>query len=430
MKYANAIEDFLAAFGPEPLSDGEIKNFYYDGTMENRTGDPYESPIDDIHDGCTSGISKAYLLLGHKGCGKSTELNVLREKLEARGYRVKAVRCALEMDMINPATWDLLVLMAEKLLQIADETNCKLDAKILQSLSEFWDDEKEIREIIEERNISAEAGAAVESPSLLKIVLNIFAKVSAELKLGKTTRKEIRSTVEKRASQWISYINFIADKVADTLGGKRPVLIVEDVDKIDPKHVWELFYNYAAILSQMPFSVVYTFPISLSYSAQYAALDGYFTSKTLPMIKIKTAEGEAHREGIEAIKCIVKKRADLALFDDQVLERMIEKTGGSIRDLFSVITNAAKRSLKRLCSAIEMEDAERALEELKSSLTRRIESKDYKFLKDIRDGNKYRIEDREMLLKMMQASVVLEYNGERWHDVHPLVADFLTEHDS
>ena len=82
MKYANAIEDFLAAFGPEPLSDGEIKKFYYDGTMENRTGDPYESPIDDIHDGCTSGISKAYLLLGHKGCGKSTELNVLREKLE------------------------------------------------------------------------------------------------------------------------------------------------------------------------------------------------------------------------------------------------------------------------------------------------------------------------------------------------------------
>ncbi len=74
-----------------------------------------------------------------------------------------------------------------------------------------------------------------------------------------------------------------------------------------------------------------------------------------------------------------------------------------------------------------MEDAERALEEVKTSLTRRIEQKDYDFLTHIYQGNKELIEDKEMLLKMLQASVVLEYNGKRWHNLHPLVTRFLKE---
>lgn len=74
-----------------------------------------------------------------------------------------------------------------------------------------------------------------------------------------------------------------------------------------------------------------------------------------------------------------------------------------------------------------MEDAERALEELRTSLTRRIEKKDYEFLINIYTGNKELIEDKQMLLKMLQASVVLEYNGKRWHNLHPLVADFFIE---
>ena len=42
-------------------------------------------------------------------------------------------------------------------------------------------------------------------------------------------------------------------------------------------------------------------------------------------------------------------------------------------------------------------------------------------------GNKELIQDKEVLLKMLQASVVLEYNGKRWHNVHPLVAQFLKD---
>lgn len=182
-----------------------------------------------------------------------------------------------------------------------------------------------------------------------------------------------------------------------------------------------------AVLSGMSFPVIYTFPIALSYETKFPALEGYFVKKTLPMIRIETIEGEKYSKGIAVIREIVEKRARLQLFEPEALERLIVYTGGSLRDLFFAINTSAKRAVRRKSDRVSMEDAGRALEERKTSLTRRIEQSDYEFLVHIYQGNKELIEDKETLLRMLQASVVLEYNGKRWHNVHPLVAQFLKE---
>ena len=82
--------------------------------------------------------------------------------------------------------------------------------------------------------------------------------------------------------------------------------------------------------------------------------------------------------------------------------------------MFHAINTSAKRAERRNSEVISAEDAQRALSELETSLTRRIEKNDYGFLLNIYNGNKEMIEDKEMLLKMLQASAVLEYNGKRW----------------
>ena len=156
-------------------------------------------------------------------------------------------------------------------------------------------------------------------------------------------------------------------------------------------------------------------------------MKSYFKEKTLQMIKIATREKKPFKEGIAVIREIVEKRANLELFEENTLEKMIQYTGGSLRDLFYAINASAKRAERRESKTISMEDMERALEELKTSLTRRIEKKDYEFLLNIYKENKEMIENKEMLLKMLQASVVLEYNGKRWHNLHPLVAKFFKD---
>ncbi|MFG6379442.1 MAG: hypothetical protein K1W19_14190 [Lachnospiraceae bacterium] len=427
MKYANQISEIINAFSPEPLKIEQMNEFYCKDTMEYRMSDKYSSPIEDIFDICQEeGEYNAFLLLGHRGCGKSTELNYMSEKFVSKGYSIRTIACSMDLDLFNIVYSDLFILMGEALLEIAKELNCKINKNILENIKNFW---AEGEEILSSQNLAAtsiEGGISAE-PSGILSVLNIFAKIKADLKYNEETRKEYRRKISIHSSDWIRLMGCVSKIISEKTGGKKTVIIFEDLDKLNPEDAWKVFYNYAALLSGMDFPVIYTFPIALSYDARFSAMEGYFITKTLPMIKIETIEGQPYQEGIQIIQNIVEKRAKLDLFESGVLQELILYTGGSLKDLFQAINSAAKRAERRSSESISMEDGKRALEELKTSLTRRIEKKNYEFLLNICKGNKELIEDKEMLLKMLQASVVLEYNGKRWHNVHPLIVQFFKE---
>lgn len=428
MKYANQVSDIINAFSPAALKKEQMAEFYCKDTMEYRTSDKYSSPIEDIFDICRSSEEhSACLLLGHKGCGKSTELNMMSGRLTDIGYYVKTINCGNDLDLFNIVYSDLFILMGEALLEIAGEAGCDIENKVLDDIKNFWYEGTETMLSQELEAASLESGMSVETKGILAGILNIFSKIKADLKFNEEIRKEYRKKISVRSSEWIGILGNVAEEIAEKADGKKPIIIFEDLDKLNPEDAWKIFYNYAAILSGMTFPVIYTFPIGLSYDARFSAMESYFITKTLPMIKISTIENEPFKEGIDIIREIVKKRANLELFEEKVIKRLIECTGGSLRDLFHVINTSAKRAERRDSKTISMEDAQRALEEIKTSLTRRIEEKDYKFLLNIYNENKERIEDKEILLKMLQASVVLEYNGKRWHNVHPLVVDFFKE---
>lgn len=428
MKYANQISEIINAFSPAPLQRDQMEEFYCKDTMEYRTSDKYNSPIEDIFDSCrNSEENSAYLLLGHRGCGKSTELNRMSEELVADGYYVKTINCSMDLDLFNIVYSDLFILMGEALLEIAEELDCEIESSLLERIEIFWAEATETMTSQETGAFSLESGMSVETKGIFAGILNVFAKIKTDLKYNEETRKEYRKRISVRSSEWIGILGRVAEEITRKAKGKRPIIIFEDLDKLNPEDAWKVFYNYAAILSGMKFPVIYTFPIGLSYDARFSAMESYFVTKTLPMIKIATIENQPFQEGIDIIREIVRKRANLSLFEDDVLETLIQYTGGSLRDLFHVINASAKRAERRDSETISMEDAKRALEEVKTSLTRRIEKKDYEFLLNIYNENKERIEDKEMLLKMLQASVVLEYNGKRWHNIHPLVVKFFEE---
>ena len=429
MKYANSILELPNAFRAEPLEISELKEFYYDGTMEVRTADNYDSPITDIFYDCMIPSSQnAFLLLGHRGCGKSTELNEMSSRLQDAGYQVRSIPCTVDMDLLNPVYADLLILMGEYLLDIAREVNCSLSARSKQVLKSFW--RTEIEQVITEtegEGINLDAGVEIHTPVLLNWLMQAFIKVKGDLKYSEEKRTTYRERISQHSRDWLDAMNDISCSITEKSDGKQPILIFEDLDKLDPEEAWKIFFFRAAMLTGVSFPVIYTFPIALSYHEKFAALEGYFKIKTLPMIKQRNLDGTPCEEGYETVRKIVEKRADLHLFEETALRKMIEKTGGSLRDLFTAINDCAIRARRRKSPRIEMEDADRALEKLKTSLTRRISGDHYDFLAEIYNGQHEKIEDREMLLKMLQANAVLEYNGKRWHDVHPLVADFLVE---
>ncbi len=427
MKYAKEVCEMFNAFSQAPLQVDQMDDFYCQNTMEYRTSDKYCSPIEDILESCKDlERTSAVLLLGHRGCGKSTELNKMSERLDLEGYPVKIINCSRDLDLLNIVHSDLFILMGEALLNIAKELECKIDKDTLKKIMHFWDEGTECSEYKEAVENSVEAGIEAETPKILSI-LKTFIKIKADLKYNEETRVEYRRKINVRTSEWMAMLSLVSEEIVKKTGGKYPIIIFEDLDRLNPDDAWKVFYNYVALLSGMKFPVIYTFPIALSYDPKFAAMESYFVVKTLPMIKIATIENQPFENGIAIISEIVEKRANLKLFEEGTLKKMIQYTGGSLRDLFYVINSSAKRAERRKSETISVEDTERALEELKTSLTRRIEKRNYEFLVNIYKGNKEMIEDKEMLLEMLQASVVLEYNGKRWHNLHPLVAKFFEE---
>jgi energy-coupling factor transporter ATP-binding protein EcfA2 len=427
MKYAEKLSELDQAFDPDALSGDNLSKFYDDSTMPIRMNDKYQSPMDNIYRSCmTVKRRNAHLLLGHGGCGKSTELNVLKQRFEDSGRTVSVIQCLTEADMIGVSYWDLLILMGMHLCEVAEDSNCKLPEQLLTQITGFWKDIEIIEVIHEKYKDKQETKGSVSTPKILQI-LNLFAGLSSELQRGFDKKDTIRERVRKSAAQWIGYMTEISDYITNHLGG-QPIMIFENLDKLTSDKAWEIFSNP---LSQMPFPIIYTVPISLSYDPHFAQLEASFNNNIhiLPMIKIRTPEREKFNPGVDTIRNIVEKRANLQLFDDTALTFLIEKTGGVLRDLFHCITRAANRAENRKSAKIEMEDAEAAAIYLRSSLTRRIEVKDSLMLKNIYNNNKYKriIENKIMLSYMMYNLIVLEYSGDRWHDLHPLVEDFLKE---
>jgi len=419
IKKAEDLAGMLSSFSPEHLDDTTLPKFYYNNTMPIRMGNNYSSPLEDLFEDCTMTVgTNAHLLSGHGGCGKSTELVNLKQRLEKDGQPVYLFRSELEMNMYLADCWDIMLFVTEGLCNIAHKHEINLSNATLQAVFDYI---KKDMEEVETTETSSTFGIGV--------VLSFFASIKSNLQFGTKTRTIIKEKMERRASEWLRHIREISDKIAYEMGGKLPILIFEGFDKIQPpERALDIFRH--DILTKMPFPIIYTFPIALTYDSRFASIESFYRVHVLPMIKVSNADKTENDDGIEVMRKIVELRADLKLFDKGALDELIKQTGGVLRHLFQCIITASRLARRRGSDKIEMEDSRLALSDLSSMLSKRISDADLDMLARIFNDLNYkkRIEDRESLLKQMHALVVLEYkNGDRWQDLHPLIAEFLIE---
>ena len=137
---------------------------------------------------------------------------------------------------------------------------------------------------------------------------------------------------------------------------------------------------------------------------------------------------------------ILDQRVDLAqCIDTDALELAIAKTGGVLRHLFTVLQQATTAASQ---SAVQSERIAKAhvrygLNRLKGDLLRRIgvmglpedfegitTAQLYERLDEL-TGQPQRVTSDRINLLLLQAHALIEYNGDQWHRVHPLVAEHV-----
>ncbi len=433
---ADRVDQLQDVFYPGPLADeAAIRRFYQD-TTEARTGDPYSGFVEKmallLEDSHISLIHK--LFVGHAGVGKTTELYRLKHAAQEQGFFTCFGRCDMDLDSGDMEYTDVLFYILDLLVSRACEEGLRISDAVVKKIENYWNSDAELTRTIfmqEGMEVSLEADAA----GGIRKVLHLLAGVRAILKNSAESKKEIRIQIEPRSSELIRQIGEVIADIREELRkrGQRevPFVILDGLDKIPLGQARKIFQENGSRFQGLQLHLLVTFPISLSYTPEYKDIQIWFPSpEKLPMIKIRNWQQGAYEsgytEGFDTIKAMIEKRASLSLFTEGALALLIRGTGGYIRDLFRCICDAALRARLRGSALIEQEDAEKALAVLESDINGRYSDELIGRMEDIYRGNKF-VSSSEEITTLLQVGAVLEYNGARWCDLHPLVEKWLLQ---
>lgn len=435
---ATKLSQMQDAFSPNPLhTEAEIANFYYE-TAEARTGDKYsdfvESMVMQVLDSGDSALHK--LFIGHAGSGKTTELFRLHQKLKEQNYFVCFGRCDIDLDTGDVEYTEVLFYILDLLIRKAKENDIPVKEQTLDNIIAYWTSIQEVSVTADRQEIMDIEGGAEAGVKLLN-VLNIMSKVKGILKSSEETKRQIRQSITPKSSELLSRVKEVIENLEEELQRRQypkiPFIILDGLDKIPLEQARKIFRENGSKFAELPLHLLVTFPISLTYTNEYRDIQIWLPNpEKLPMIKLRNwvnnAYEEGYTEGINTMHHIVEKRGDLNLFGKGVLDVLIRQTGGYIRDLFRCIARAAIRARIRQADTISMDDAMNALNNLESDINGCYSSDLIPSMVKIYKGEKY-VNSSEDITKLMQVGAVLEYNGTRWCDLHPLVEKWLIEHN-
>lgn len=426
------------AFNPGPLESQEDLNDFYMNTSFARTGDYYSDFVANLLlqlEDCRE-VYLHKLFIGHPGCGKTTELFQLLRKTREQNFFACMGRCDLELDSADVEYTDVLFLILDLLVREAVNHDISIDQKMIEDIYAYWKEEMEIVDSTTKQvdtTMEHEFQGSVGIAQLLKVM----ARIKGVIKNSSNSRIEIRRHIEPKSSELISKIQDVIKVISNHCVEKGmheiPLIILDGLDKIPLEQARKIFRENGSRFHSLNIHLIVTFPIALTYTPEYSDVLTWFPNpEKLPMIKLRKWENgkyaDGYTAGINTMREIVEKRAELSLFEDDVLTKMIQMTGGYIRDLFRCISRATVRARLRGADAIAMEDAEIALNNLESDINGRYGDDMIPIMKKIYDGEKF-VSSSNGMTQLLQVGAVLEYNGQRWCDLHPLVEKWLRNHN-
>ena len=413
---ADNLAEVIRLFDPrKPLQGETLKSFYI-----NRPNNPLERMRIYLQGLGLSGKPVKLLFTGHVGSGKSTELNKLATHLKNQFFIVNLdVRQSLNLSDLSYV--DILLGLTTALFRRATEESVlrKAPAHIA---SDVWED---ISLFIERAIFGPVHPPSPRAEASFSTKVNLLAaEFEAKFSQESSTREAIREQMGGRVAELIEKLDFIARQVRDKYN--RPVLFfIENTDKPDLEKARDLFVNHTHTLTNFQAAAIYTFPVGLRYSPDFALVKDHFDHDfVLPNIKVSERDGSEAKQGIDCLHDTVRKRAELELFDTEALNTMVHASGGLVRTLIRLVQSAAVYALSQGHEHIVPESAEDAIAEEEADYIAALSAEDYNVLAA-------RMQDRELssdesVQRLLQSRALMEYaNGTPWCNVHPIIRSLV-----
>ncbi|MGQ4646658.1 P-loop NTPase fold protein [Lyngbya aestuarii] len=385
------------------------------------------------------------LFTGHIGCGKSTELLLLKNQLEQQGLHVVYFESSQDLDMADIDVTDIMLAIARQVSESLEQLKIRLQPTgfraLLQKVAKILQTEIELEA---ETSLPGVGEISANTQGDFSLSFGI-AKISAKTKNSPELRSQMRQYLEPRTDTLIQMINAeLLEPAIDQLkqqGKQGLVVIVDNLDRVDESirptgrtQSEYLFVDRAEKLKQLNCHVVYTIPLVLIFSNDWGRLRNRFgvEPKLLPMVRVKSRDGSDCEAGLRLLKQMVLARAfpDLSLeqrlaltlevFDSpETLDRLCQVSGGHARNLLSLLYGCLQKEDPPF-SRSSLEDVVRSQ---RDALVRAVTDDEWELLSKVSQQQMVKGEDEYKTL--LRSMFVFEYQDEQggWFSINPILSE-------
>lgn len=402
----------------EPLMKEDLQDFYV-----RREDSPVDSLVNLL---AMEEDSAKFLLSGHRGGGKTTELRRLEQACIA-DYTVVWVDTDTALDKFNIGYAEVVVLIGMSIVQQLASSGWRLPRQLEQDLL------NSLARVTYQDKVTGEG--KLELPKL-------FTELGMLLRVG--FQKETTKTREVRPalSEIIDRVNAIIAAAEND----RPklLIIVDGLDRKDFEIALAMFSS--SLLTALKCHIVYAIPISLRYSPAFRQPMEEFGRcdlANIPVFKCNEQNRpttEPDRVGRHILSRVITKRLEKLgepyqnLFESEALDLLCEKSGGVMRDLVRLAKTACEVALRKKAGQIDLVIAEDAVREVRRTYS--IEDYHFPELDTVHSTGRLTSQDYDspkegkivICDKLLHFKLILGYEDPkkgRWFDVNPIVLEDL-----
>ncbi|MBE9113375.1 ATP-binding protein [Nodosilinea sp. LEGE 07298] len=422
---AKTLKEAFRLCDVNPLSGQGLKRYYVDLAPVRKT-EAIES-VNTVLDFQEPGEFCTILFTGHRGCGKSTELQRIRRQWE-QDFWVIYLEANEETDTNDAEYTDFYLIVIKQIEFALRQRGLRFDTRLQKSVEDWFkeitrEDERTVETSV---SVDAEASLGAEAPFLAKLMV----KLLAQIKGADKQKTVIRQTLQRDISRLKADVNLLlldAYKKIRPLYPKGFLVIFDNLDRVPPRVGDHLFFDYAAQLRELNCTMIYTVPISVLCSPKNIANTFGTDPHIVSMVNIYQLERQRcdlgyTTEGLTQLAKIIRRRVDIdLLFDsyEQVLD-LVKASGGHVRQLMQMVRSACQTASTRKHSKIQPEDVEYAVKQQQFNFERFVPDDHYPLLARV-CLTKNITKDEAGQLMLFNTSV-LEYNGlDRWNYPNPAV---------
>lgn len=362
---ASTLADAYNALDPDALCQGsDLEHFYVTrpGKRTVRLGVALRQSKDHAK----------FLFIGHRGGGKSTELQALSGKL-TDAFRVFDVPIYSVFQSGSLSYEEFLFAVYTRVAAQAIK-----DKLVGHGIAKkVWDDHL----VATTRRLHK----LLFGPSAtLELDVSATATVSAwfleiETKVG--TDASLRERLQGHASELLEALNRLLAEIKQADRKLRVLLVVEDLDKFDLTSSASLFYEHAQTLLGIHAHAIYTFPVAMRFDDRFQGVKQAFDPFFLANVATSHRDGKPDEDGRAFLRSVLTKRIHASLLEEGVLDYLVMR-GGVVRDVIKLARNAALNSLGDGSAKISLGHAEESFRDAVRERQSLLRAEDYTLLRD------------------------------------------------